>query len=115
MILLIKADHSIYGGFPVVIVRVFPVAIKKRRHPRLRIPVIIADNIAQFPFGADALLMEWSLVYHVEQASGQYRQCFIDDEAVTDENFGKGPAVTRLRAITEPAFGNIEQSIPVYK
>src|SRR3990172_9123805 len=113
MILLIKADHRVYWGFTIIVIRIFPVATKKLRHPWPCVPVIIADNIAQFSLGQDTLLMEWSLVCHVEHAPGQYRQRFIDDKAIADENFREGPTVTRLRAITEPAFCDIEQSISV--
>ena len=106
--MLIKADHPIYGGFPVIVIRVFPVPSQKLRDPWLRILVITADNIAQLPLGADALLTEGSMACHVEQAVGQHRQSFIDDKAITDENLGERPDITRLRAITEPAFGNVE-------
>ncbi|MDZ4164069.1 MAG: hypothetical protein U1C55_02985, partial [Smithellaceae bacterium] len=67
-----------------------------------------ADNIAQLSLGADVLLLELCMVSHVNQAFSQYRQSFFDDKAITDENFGEGPTVSRRWAITEPAFGNIE-------
>jgi hypothetical protein len=108
MIMLIKADHPIYGGFPIIIIRVFHVPFQKLRNPWRHIPVITADHIAQFALGADTLLMEGPMACHVEQAVGQHRQSFVDDKAVTDENPGERSDITWLRATTEPAFSNVE-------
>jgi hypothetical protein len=108
MILLIKADHPIDGGFPVIVIRVLPVSFQKLHNPWLRIPAITVDNIAQFPLGSDALLIKGPMACHVDQAVDQHRQSFINDKAITDENLSERPDITRLRGATEPAFGNVE-------
>jgi hypothetical protein len=113
--LLVKTDYRIDGRFPVIVIRIFPVPVRKFRHPRGRIPIVAADNIAQFSLGPDIFLPKCSPMRYIQQALSQGRKGFVDDKAVTDENLGERAAVARRRAIAKPAFGDAEKSVTVYK
>lgn len=108
MILLVKTDRSVYGSFPIIVIRVCPVSSKKLCNARLRILVMMADDIAQLPLETDVPLIERPLVYDAEQAVDELRHCFIDDKAITDKDLSERLDITRLRAITEPTFGDVE-------
>jgi hypothetical protein len=113
--LVLQADDTVNGRFPVIKVRVFLVPAKQFFHSGVSLSSASGKRITQLTFFLNGLSTKRAALHTVQQRLDQILQDFTHHEPVTDKDFCQQPGIIRLQPTAEPTLYNVEQTLAMHE